>query len=183
MTRPFAILLVVFGLFGLASPALAGSASCVWKAIPEGDQRRAVERIQAEGPEGLSGDLFEGEALGAAVLSCSTGEAGAEAAGMALGGYAMEVATTEQLQEYGVSADRLESAWDGLGEADRRRLIQSAAGASAPDPSVMEIVGRAVLSLGLPGQTSTSFTGSPQFTAAATFFLGRAIRLGAEPRF
>lgn len=177
-------LIVALGLLGLGSPAVAGSASCVWKAIPEADQRRAIARIQAEGPEGLTGELFEGEALGTAVLNCSTSEAGAEAAGMALGGYAMEVATAEQLEgEFGVTGDRLESAWNGLDDADRRRLIQSAAATGAPDPAVMDIVGRAVSSLGLPGQASTGFTRSPQFTAAATFFLGRAIRLGAEPRF
>ncbi len=103
---------------------------------------------------------------------------------MALGGYVMEVATSDQLQnEFGLSAERLESAWEGLGEADRRRLIQSAGGAGGSEPTAMDVVGRAVLSLGLPGQASAGFTRSSQFTAAATFFLGRAIRLASEPRF
>lgn len=171
-------------LLTYAGSAAAGDASCLWKEIPAADQQRAVEAVQSRGPSALSGDLFEEAGLTAAVQACGATAATGEPAGMALGGYVLEVATAQQLQrDFAVDPSRLEAAWNGLTRVDREGLIAFAGSMGGPNAGMMETVAATVMALDLPGENDADFLSSVQFRAASTFILGRAMRLANEPRF
>lgn len=168
----------------LAAPVLAGDPSCMWNALPAQQRQTATAAIQANGPAALTSNLFDRQALGQSALACRVNMQQAQTAGMALGAYALERATAQQLErDYRVPPARLEAVWNSAPAADRQALVDWA-GRQGPgtDPAMQTVI-RMVIGLNLPGTRDPNFRNTPQARAALGFFIGRAMRIAMSSRY
>ena len=172
-----------------AGPASAGSASCLWEALPQATRDKIITGFHRGGPAGVDmAAIATPEVLMPGALLCGVSSKDATNAGNALGGYAMETAAAYTLKEkHGYAGDRLDRAWSSLTPIQRRDFSDSTRGVlegREPTQAGVDVLWALVDAVvGAEKGSTEGFEKTELFTALGFHFYGRASREEYETLF
>lgn len=181
--------LIAVAIVAAPAAALAGDSSCVWRALPETVRTSTLRQFAAGGPDAM----FEGvadEVLGEATLKCVAlpksprdQERVAEAVGVALGGYVIQIGSEQALvSKLHVESSALERAYGTLTPKLRKDLVNAMMSDKDPADSIIRALVSAIQTA-YPDGDLEKLSSSPEFVQFFYYFGGRALREQNEAKF
>lgn len=165
-------LALALGLGLLAAPghALAGTALCMWKAMPEA-QRTAFVNAYATGGYQAAGGVFTDAELSASAQACKVAEADNAAAVAKLAAYSLRQAAANSLMvKKGVKPEKLAAAWKAVPAATRAAFAAATAPGHQRTPEEQDMVTKTVA--GICAKLGLDATDTPTATDVVLFILG-----------
>ncbi len=156
-----------------AGPATAGDARCLWEHFPQAHRAEVLNHELAGIGEAMAASFTPDEAA-ASFTACGVAERTRPEANAALNAYALRLkAEKELLANADLAPDRLDAAWNALGEDVRGPLVRHAEDASAPDTAfdaVQLFADRLGLRGEVPGEVAVPLTAYLLTRAALTVY-------------
>ncbi len=165
------------GAFLATSPARAGDAQCLWEHFPEAKRIEVLSHDMGALSATMQATFTDDEYV-ASLRACGVAGNAAPAANAALNAYGLRLkAEKVLLASADLPPDRLDAAWNALGEDLRQGLIRHALDSAQPDPTyeaVQQFADRA----GLRGAV-----GKDIGVTLAAYLIGRAALAAYDPQF
>ncbi|MDB5431106.1 MAG: hypothetical protein JWP35_2222 [Caulobacter sp.] len=165
-------LALALGLGLLAAPghALAGTALCMWKAMPD-TQRTAFLNAYATGGYQAAGGVFTSDELGNSAKACNVSDADNNTAIAKLAAYSLRQAAANNLQlKKGVDPKKLAAAWKAVPADTRTAFAAATAAGHQRTPEEQDMVTKTVA--GICAKLGLDATDTPTATDVVLFILG-----------